>query len=350
MMFCQLAQAKSLNEIVIGLAMCEGKLQHLGMTSSPSKSTLAYANANRPWELYQDVFQEALIKCYSQAPQNGRKFKFKNKLKSMDSTTIDLCLKLFPWANFRQTKGAVKLHVLLDHDGYFPSFAHITDGKTHDIRVARQVELAAGSIIVFDKAYTDFGLFDYWHEQGIYFVTRAKSNLQYRVVERREKRDGSGVTADWEIKLAGFYSGQKFPNRLRIVKYKDEETGKELEFLTNNMDFAAKTIARIYKERWQIECFFKTLKQNLKVKTFVGTSENALHIQIWTALIAVLLLKFMQFKSHCSWATSNLIALVRWNLFAHTDLWEWLKMSLKEIKESAECDQLELGIWTASTI
>ena len=348
MMFCQLAQAKSLNEIVIGLAMCEGKLNHLGMTASPAKSTLSYANANRSWMVYRDLFQEVLYKCYSQVPGGKKKFRFKNKLQSMDSTTIDLCLKLFPWAKFRQTKGAVKLHVLLDHDGYFPSFAHITDGKVHDVRVARQVELAPGSIIVFDRAYTDFGLFQYWNEQGVYFVTRAKSNIQYRILERREKREGSGVSADWEIEMTGFYTKQDCPAYLRLIKYKDEETGKELEFLTNNMDFVATTIAQIYKDRWQIECFFKTLKQNLKIKTFVGTSQNALYIQIWTALIAILLLKYLQFKSLCEWATSNLIAFVRWNLFAHTDLWEWLKLSLKELKNVAKTDQLELTFGTAS--
>ena len=221
-------------------------------------------------------------------------------------------------------------------------------GKTHDVRIARQVELAPGSIIVFDRAYTYFSLSQYWHEQGICFVTRAKSNIKYRIVKRNEKRDNSGVSADWEIEMTGFYTKQDRPTRLRLIKYKDEEAGKELEFLTNNLDFAATTIAQIYKDRWQIECFFKTLKQNLKIKTFVGTFRNALYIQIWTALIAILLLKFMQFKSFCTWATSNLVALVRWNLFAHTNLLEWLKLSLKEIKDAAESDQLELGIWTVS--
>ena len=323
MLFCQLAQAKSLREICGGLACTVGKLKHLGVLLAPNKSTLSYANKQRPWEFFRDLFYQTLASCRSMAPAKHR-FRFKNKLLSLDATTISLCLSLFPWAKFRRTKGAVKLHLLQDHDGYLPTFALITEAKLHDVNMARQVPLARGSIIAVDRGYNDYDLFFQWTLQGIFFVTRLKDNAVFDILEERSVPQNRNILEDQLIILRGLTSLQKYPIPLRRVVVWDEVNGREIVLLTNHMEFGPTTISAIYKERWQIELFFKAIKQNLKVKTFVGTSENALQIQIWTALIAMLLLKFMQFKSKFGWALSNLVAFIRWNLFTYRDLWAWL--------------------------
>jgi len=324
MLFCQLAQAKSLREICGGLACCMGKLRHLGMKDAPKKSTLSYANANRPWTMYQDLFYDTLAFCRQAAPGKHRKFRFRNKLLSMDSTTISLCLSLFPWAKFRRTKGAVKLHLLLDHDGYLPTFAYISNGKKHDVTIARKVSLAPGSIVAMDRAYNDYKLFAHWTENQIYFVTRLKDNADYIVVAEQQVPQNRNILADQFILFAGYNAQKKCPHVLRRIVVWDKENEKEIVLLTNHYDFGATTISAIYKDRWQIELFYKALKQNLKIKTFVGTSENALYIQIWTALIAMLLIKYLQFKSKFEWSLSNLVAFLRWNLFTYRNLWEWI--------------------------
>jgi len=324
MLFCQLAQAKSLREISGGLASCLGKLRHLGVKSAPNKSTLSYANAHRPWQLFQDLFYQLLEFCQQAAPGKAKHFRFKNKLLSLDSTTIPLCLTLFPWAHFRTTKGAVKLHMLLDHDGYLPSFACITDGKKDDRSVARGIALAKGSIVVVDRGYTDFGLFGRWTENGIFFVTRQKENADYIVRQRREIPANRNILADELIELTGLKSHPQCPHVLRRVVMRETVSGAVLVFLTNHLQLGATTICAIYKDRWQIETFFKALKQNLKIKTFVGTSANALYIQIWTALMAMLLIKFLRFKARFRWSLSNLVAFLRWNLFTYRNLWDWI--------------------------
>jgi hypothetical protein len=323
MLFCQLAQAKSLREICGGLACCIGKLRHLGMKDAPNKSTLSYANAHRPWEMYRDLFYETLDFCIKSAP-GKHKFRFKNKLLSLDSSTISLCLSLFPWAKFRRTKGAVKLHLLLDHDGYLPTFAYITNGKKHDVTIARKVPLAPGSIVAMDRGYNDYTLFAYWTSNGIFFVTRLKENADYMVIEEKKVPMNRNILADQLIQFTGYKARKNCPHTLRRVVVWDKDENREIVLLTNHLEFGATTISGIYKDRWQIELFFKALKQNLKVKTFVGTTENALYIQIWTALIAILLIKYLQFKSKFAWSLSNLVAFLRWNLFSYRDLWEWI--------------------------
>lgn len=323
MLFCQLGQAHSLREICGGLATCLGKLSHLGLREAPRRSTLAHANKTRSWEMFRDLFYVLLEKA--QREWSGpRKFRFKNKLYSLDSSVIDLCVTLFDWAKFRRTKGAVKLHLLLDHDGYLPVFAHITDGKSHDIHVARTLRFAPGSIVAMDRAYVDYALFGQWSERGVFFVTRLKSNAVYDIVQEWEPPQHSNVLGDYTIRFTsnkGLLAGGRL---YRVVFVWDEANQRELALLTNHLDFGATTIASIYKERWQIEIFFKTIKQNLKVKTFVGTSANALKIQLWTALIAILMLKILQFRSQIVWSLSNLVALLRFNLFTYRDLWAWL--------------------------
>jgi Domain of unknown function (DUF4372)/Transposase DDE domain len=339
MLFCQLGRAHSLREISGGLRSCEGKLKHLGITA-PSHSTLAYANEHRPWELYQQVFLQLFERCRVQVV-GKKKFRFKNKLISMDSSTIDLYMEMFDWAKFRQTKGAIKLHLLLDHDGYLPSFAIITEGNVSDVKVARQFHFDPGTIVVDDRAYNDYVLFGRWTAQGVYVVTRMKENALYEVVGEREVPPNRNVLKDEMIELRGPKAIEKCPYPLRRIEFYDPETEQILVFLTNNLKLGATTIAAIYKERWQIEIFFKALKQNLKIKTFVGTSANAVKIQIWTALIAMLILRFLQLRSQFNWSLSNLVALLRMTLFTHRDLWAWLNRPYETPPIPYEPEQLQ---------
>src|SRR5438093_11445973 len=320
MLFCQLGRAHSLREIVGGLASCEGRLAHLGITA-PSRSTLAYANAHRPWPLYQAVFYQRLGRC--QAVAGGHKFRFKNKLLSLDATLIDLCAEMFPWALFRRTKGAVKLHFTLDHDGYLPTLLVVTDGKRREGPLAREQQFLPGTILVVDKGYIDFAWFAELTAARVFFVTRMKRNADYTVVERRVPPQHRGIVCDQRIRFRGPLTRRKYPDPLRRVVVRTAD-GQRLEFLTNHLTLGASTIARIYKDRWQIELFCNALKQNLRVKTFVGTSANALHTQIWSALIALLVLKYLQLKARFGWSLSNLVALLRMNLLVYRDLWTWL--------------------------
>jgi len=321
MLFCQLGQAKSLREICNGLMAIEGKLKHLGIGKAPNKSTLAYANEHRPWQVYQTVFEQLLEKCYRVARWK-KKFRFKNKLLSLDSTSIDLCVTLFDWAKYKRTKGAVKVHLLLDNEGYLPCFACLTDGKSHDITAAREIHFQPGTILVMDKGYVDY---DWWYEldrQGVYFVTRLKKDLQWKVVENRPVPKKSDILRDQIIEIRPYR--RNYTLKLRVVTKWDADNHEEIQFLTNHLEFGPTTIARIYRERWQIEIFFKSLKQLLRVKTFVGTSANALKTQIWTALIAMLILKYVKLRSSFGWSLSNLVALLRQQLFVYRDLYHWI--------------------------
>lgn len=324
MLFCQLAASKSLREVSDGMRVTCGKLNHLRIEAAPAKSTLAYANAHRPAELYERLFAEMLRQCHAVRPGKKKKFRFKNPLFSLDASTIDLCLSLFPWAEFRQAKGAIKLHLALDHDGYLPTFALITEGKRHEVTVARQFSFPKGSIIVMDRGYCDYSLFHSWHQAGLYFVTRQKDNAAYEVVAEMTPPERSNVRADQLIRFTGDKARRDCPIVLRRVVVWDEKQQREIVLLTNHLRLGATTIAAIYKDRWEIELFFKALKQHLKIKTFIGTSENALKVQIWTALIALLLLKFLQFKSQCGWPLCRLVAMLRLNLFSYRNLWDFL--------------------------
>lgn len=326
MLFCHMAKADSLREICGGLACCLGKLRHLGISKSPNKSTLSYANEHRPASLYEELFWTSMkrFRKSSGLGSRKRKFRFKNKLLSLDSTTISLCLSLFPWAEFRRAKGGVKVHVLLDHDDYMPSYVYITEAKRHDRTVARLLSLTTGSIVAFDRAYNDYRLFSQWIDNGVFFVTRMKENAVFEVVEDRKVPSNRSILSDQIIRLTGVKAEEKCPHLLRRVVVWDENNQCEIVLLSNHLDFGASTIAAIYKDRWEIEIFFKTLKQHLKVKTFIGTSENALRIQIWTALIALMLLKYLHHLSKAKWSMSNLTTMLRLNLFTYRDLMEWL--------------------------
>lgn len=323
MLFCQLGHAQSLREITGGLAACEGKLRHLGVSEPPKRSTLSYANEHRPWQLYRSVFDDLLEHCRREAAGQRRKFRFKHKLLSIDSTTIALSLSMFDWAQYKRSKGAVKLHLVLDHDGYLPAYAVISDGKEADIRAARKMPFAPGTMLVFDRGYADY---DWWlslTRQKVFFVTRLKDKADYTVLERWVVPEHGNVLKDEVIYLFKLAAEDK-ECFLRRVEVWVEEKQETMVFVTNNLTLAASTIAAIYKERWQIELFFKALKQSLKVKTFVGTSENAVETQLWTALIAMLLVKYLQLKSTFVWSLSNLVALLRQQLFVYRDLLNWL--------------------------
>lgn len=324
MLFCQLGGAHSLREICGGLATALGKLRHLGLAQAPSRSTLSYANNHRPWELFEDVFHSLLDQARAVAGRFRRKFRFKNPLRSIDASTIQLCREVFDWARYGRTKGAVKLHLMLDHQGCLPGWACITEGKVHDVTPVKALRFAPGTIVAMDRGYNDYALFGRWCEAGVFFVTRQKSDAVYRLVESRPIPVRGNVLFDELIVLDSIKGRKECPQTLRRVVIWDEVNGRDLVLLTNHLDFAAGTIGRIYKERWQIELFFKALKQNLKVKTFVGTSENAVKVQIWTALIAMLLLKLLQLRSSFGWSLSNLAAMLRMNLLTYRDLWKWL--------------------------
>lgn len=321
MLFCQLGQAKSLREICDGLASIEGKIRHLGI-DAPKRSTLAYANEHRPWQLYQALFC-ALLDRLRAGTDLKHRFRFKNPLLSMDGTVIDLCLSAFDWARFRQRKGAVKLHMLLDHAGLLPTYCLITDGRVHEISMARSLRFEPGTIIVFDRGYVDYEWFRSLSQQKVWFVTRLRETAKYRVVEERPLTRAH-VVADQLIELEKDRRYRFEPLRLRRVQIRLDD-GSSMEFFTNNVHLSAGTISEIYRDRWQIESFFRVIKQNLRIKTFVGTSANALRTQIWSALIAILILKYLQLSTRRTWSLSHLLALVRMHLFSYRDLRAWLE-------------------------
>jgi hypothetical protein len=326
MLFCHLGRAQSLREICGGLASAEGKLSHLGIEGAPAKSTLSYANAHRPWQVYESLFYLLLDRC--KQVTSKRRLRFKNALLSLDSTVIELCASVFDWAKFKTTKGAIKIHMLLENQGLLPGYALITDAKTADIRPAREMTFAPGTILVFDRGYNDFLWFVTLTLQGVWFVTRMKDGTRFRIVERREVPCHGTVLRDevieLDVNLKPYGIELDAPVFFRRIEVFVPDRDEPMVFLTNHLTFAASTIAVIYKERWQIELLFKALKQNLRIKTFVGTSSNALHIQIWTALIAMLILRYLQLKSKFGWSLSNLLAMLRFSLFTYRDLWIWL--------------------------
>jgi len=323
----QLARRDSLRDLIETLSSNQTALYHAGF-KAVKRSTLADANANRSHEIYRDLFYKLSAKIQNAAPKY--KLKLSRKLYALDSTFIELCLSVFPWAQFRQKKGAIKLHVLLDLDGLLPAFLNITDGKTHDVTAAKKMKLPKGSMVACDRAYVDYKWLYTLQIKGIRFVTRMKSNAQYRVVKSRKVDKSTGLRCDQTIRLTGVQTKKKYPGELRRISYRDPETGKRLVFLTNDFALDAKTVAAIYKARWEIELFFKTIKQNLKIKTFLGTSPNAVLTQVWIAMIAYRLLAWMKFMSKTGMSVQQIKRLIEMNLFQRRDLRDliqrkWLK-------------------------
>lgn len=347
MLFCHLARADSLREICHGLQSCGGKLKHLGLKSVPARSTLSYANAHRPALLYRDIFFGLLKRLRAEngfLPKKHR-FDFKNPLLSLDSTVVSLSLQLFPWADYNRTKGGIKVHIVLDHCDYLPRFVHIGESRQHDIQYARSLSLPPGSIVAMDRGYMDLALLARWNSEGVFFVTPQKLYMRLRCVQEKPLEPGGQVRGDRLVQPCSREAARRYRQPLRQVELEIEErdgSRRSLTLLTNQLDLSAAEIAAIYKERWQIELFFKALKQNLTLRSFVGTTENALQIQIWTALIALMLLKWLHYRSGMRWSLSNLAATLRLNLFIYRDLNDFLNKPWDPPPEPAPPPQLQL--------
>lgn len=317
MTVAQLSGRQSLRDVLDNLHAQAHRLYHMGCAML-SRANLARINENKSYELYESLFAKLLSRSQSVAP--GHSFRFHNPLYSLDASTIDLCLSSFPWADFRTTKGAIKLHVGLDHNGLLPSFITITDGKKTDIEVARTLKFAKGSIVACDRGYNDYQWYQQLTDKGVYFVTRLKSNAKFRVTERREVNRKQGLKSDQTIEFTSAQTRKRCAAPLRRVSYRDPLTRQHYVFLTNHFALSAKTIADIYKQRWQIELFFKWIKQNLKIKTFMGTSKNAVLTQIWIAMCVYLMLAIIKFQSKLGNSLQQMLRLLQLNLFEKRDL------------------------------
>ncbi len=344
MLFCQLGHVNSVRDISNGLRSITGNIQHLGCSQAPAKSTISYVNGHRTYKVFQEYYYALADYFRSQVKfTKPGLLQMKRKIYLLDATVISLCLSLYDWAKFRTRKGAVKLHMLLDYEGCLPAFADLTHGGVHEITIAKKMELPKDSILVFDMGYYDFSWWYHLDSIGNWFVTRAKDNLDFEIIEEYDisQEKDKNVIMDLNIKLFSSKGQKEYPKLLRLVRFWDEVNKKELVFLTNNRSWTATNVARIYKERWNIEAFFKIIKQNLKIKSFVGTSENAVQIQIWTALITILLLTYLKTKAKYQWHMSNLITFIRLNLFVKIDLWEWINQPFVRPSKS-DCIQLSL--------
>lgn len=338
MVFCQFSQSNSLNDVCNGMRLATGNLNHLGVKKAMKKSSLSYCNQHRNWELFRDMYY-SLYDQLAGSISKSRKLLPKRSIYLLDSTTIDLSLKLYDWALFRQKKGAIKLHTVLDFDGCMPVFVSLSDGKKHDIKAAKEIEFPKDSVVVGDRGYVDFSWMYELDQAGVFFVVRGKENIKMDMIKGRIKLGADlsdSIQGDWEVELQKDTTYDKYPKKLRMVQVWDEVNNVQLELLTNNFSWTAETIAELYKRRWYIESFFKELKTHLKIKSFIGTSLNAVLIQIWTALITMLLLKSLQRRAVFKWNLSNLVNLIRTNLFTKCDLKKWLDKPFLTDKEMEE--------------
>ena len=332
MLFCQFAKSQSVRDISNGLRSATGNLNHLGIERAPSKSTISYQNKNRNWELFRAYYYQLLGSLGQQAGFKQVKFKIKTKIFLLDSTTISLCLSIFDWAKYKVAKGAVKMHTLLDFDSNLPAYVNITDGKTADNKGAYAIPLLKGSVIVADRFYNDFYLLNIWDSKGVYFVIRHKENIQYTVIKENKLPENrhQHILKDEIIELQNKSSKEKYPKSLRRVAVWDDVNMQVIELITNQMTWSCNTIGELYKSRWQVEIFFRDIKQLLHIKSFIGTSQNAVMIQIWTALITILMLKALKAMAKFNWHLSNLVAFIRLNLFVKINLQDWLDKPFEE--------------------
>lgn len=340
MLYCQFGNCQSIRDISFGLRSATGNLNHLGVTRAPSKSTISYINAHRGWTFFRDVY----FSLFKEFKVRVNRIKLNRKLFILDSTLIPLCLSLFDWAYYRKMKGAIKIHTVLDYESSLPVFIRMTDGKTSDIEVAERLTFPKGSILTIDRGYIDFDFLHDLDSNGIFFVTRAKSNIDFEIVKTLDLPENpDNIISDNHIVLIGQQTRNKYKKRLRLVQVADPETGEIIMLLTNNFFWTAKTIGELYRYRWEIEIFFRTVKQNLKIKSFIGTSENAVLIQIWSALITILLLSVLKAKALYKWHMSNMVGFIRLNLFVKIDLFDWLNHPF--IQDKAPPGQLQLALF-----
>lgn len=326
MLFCHFAKSTSVRDISNGLRSATGNLNHLGVSQAPSKSSISYQNERRDADLFKELYYNMLKTLGQQMGVKRSKLKIKVPVYLLDATLISLCLSVFDWAAFRTRKGAVKMHTLLDYDGKLPVYVNITEGSVGDNKGAYNIPLEQGSVIVADRYYNDFPMLKVWDSKGVNFVIRHKDNLNFNSLQERElpANTAQHILKDEEVELGNHASKEKYPGKLRRVVVWDEENKQTIELITNNFKWAAQTIGDLYKSRWEIEVFFRDIKQLLHIKTFIGTSKNAVMIQIWTALITILLLKWMKHVARYNWYLSNLVAFIRLNIFVKIELQQWL--------------------------
>jgi hypothetical protein len=326
MVFLHVANATTLRDISNGLKSATGDLVHMGVKRAPCKSSLSYINANRDYRFFEQLYYDLVHKLEPSLQESKKSLsRIRRKIFIMDSTLIPLSLSLFDWAKYRRNKGAAKLHAVLDYRLGLPTYAVVTNGADTDLGQAQLTSFEKGSVLVIDRIYSDYKWFYKLDSNDISFVIRIKKNVGYQVVGNRELgASDQNVVSDQLIRLTGFKVKKKYPKRLRLVRVFDPKNKVELEILTNNMYWTAATVSNVYRARWDIEVFFKYLKQSIEVKSFVGVSTNAVRIQIWTALIVKLLFSYLKRKARHDWNMSNLVAFLRINLFVKIELWFWL--------------------------
>lgn len=344
LLYAQITGKDSIRDIERPINFNKGKLQFFSLPEI-KRSTFSDANKKRDCKIFEKLFSVLLEKTMKLTPQH--KFKFKNELYSLDASTINLCLNVFDWAKYRKTKGAIKLHTQLSHNGNIPDFLVITDGKCSDIRAAKTYfNFLPDSIVVFDKGYIDFEWLFSLHKKRVFFVTRAKDNMVYEVTGQHNFTEGTGVISDQEIKLTVQNSVKAYPENLRMVKYFDIKTNKVYTFITNNFKLAAKTIADIYKDRWQVELFFKWIKQNLKIKSFLGTTPNAVMSQIWVAMIAYLIYSYIKFQTKSAFSILDFSRMIKETLFQKVSILDLLSLNPDDVEifeKDVGCNQLKLA-------
>ena len=334
LLYAQATGKESLRDIQTGLSMHEEKWSHLGV-KSVARSSISYANKNRSCKIFESLFYQILEQCKNVTEE--KKFSFTNPLYSLDATTIQLCLSLFDWAKYRQKKGAFKLHTLIDNKTMMPEIIISSDGKKGDVTAGKEMNLPEtlknGSIVVFDRAYVDYSWWKELNDANVFFVSRTKSNMIIIVNGQHAEPSGEGIIADEKVYIGDYKIQYDYPDLLRRVRFFDSKTKKEYVFITNNFELTASEIALIYKERWQIELFFKWIKQNLKIKTFLGTSENAVLTQIWVAMIYYLLLVYIKFQTKFSKTLLELTRMLKETLFIRRNLIDMLSLDSKSIEK-----------------
>ena len=342
MAFAQLTWRESLRDIEVCLASNQGKLFHMGMKAPPARSTLADALELGDWRIYHALAQRLIVRARVLYAQEPSVLDLDASVYALDSTTIDLCLSLFDWAPFRSTKAAVKLHTLLDLRGSIPTFIHISDGKLHDVNVLDILPVEAGAFYVMDRGYLDFTRLYAMHQAGAFFVTRAKRNMDARRVYPSPTQRECGVICDQRVMLNSFYSAKAYPEHLRRVRFKDPESGKTLVFLTNNTTLPALTITALYKSRWQVELFFKWIKQHLRIKRFLGTSENAVKTQVWCAVATYVLIAIVKKELHLDASLYTCLQILSVSVFEKTQLSCALQPDQSQTESPTTANQLIL--------
>ena len=337
MAFAQITWRESLRDIEACLTANQGKLFHMGLKAPPARSTLADALNSRDWRIFHALAQRLIVRARALYADQPSVLDLDASVYALDSTTIDLCLSLFDWAPFRSTKAAVKLHTLLDLRGSIPTFIHISDGKLHDVNVLDILPVEAGAFYVMDRGYLDFARLHEMHRAGAFFVTRAKRGMDSRRVYSAPAQREAGVICDQRVMLNGFYAAKDYPDHLRRIRFKDPESGKTLVFLTNNTTLPALTIAALYKSRWQVELFFKWIKQHLRIKRFLGTSENAVKTQAWCAVATYVLIAIVKKELHLDASLYTCLQILSVSVFEKT-----------EISRALQTDALQLDMLDAS--